>query len=151
MSEFVRKDFYLEPPAKGASVEEWEAWLKADNRKAAAHKASHTKAQEHGEVSDLPGFVPGMAIKGTGGVYRQQYTAIGFGGDWENGNGTIDLVSTASQDKHYQARGHRGQRLTAKAKNAKARKARKAQRNARFKKAIAAKRFGNVIEVDFGG
>jgi len=131
MSDFVRDAFYIDPPAKGASPDEWAKWLKADARKAAAAKAAHTKAQEYGEVSDLPGFVPGMAIKGPGGVYRQQYTAIGFGGDWENGNGTIDLVAPATQDKHIQHRGHRGGKVS---KKAKARKSRKAARKARFNK-----------------
>lgn len=76
---FVRKDFYLEPPSAGASAEEWNQWITADNNKARAAKAQHTKSLEFHEAPEE--FAESTTRK-VNGVW-QQSTAIGFVGDGE--------------------------------------------------------------------
>jgi hypothetical protein len=93
---FVRKDFYVEPPAKDAPVEEWNNWLKKDNAKARAAKATFTKSQTQAE---LPEFAQGVSVRKVGGVYRQS-TAIGFVGEGEN-NGHLEPVVAPSQERDY--------------------------------------------------
>lgn len=53
MNTFVRKDFYVQPPTKTATKEEWQQWIKADSFKARAAKAQYTKNQAR-ETIELP-------------------------------------------------------------------------------------------------
>jgi len=78
-STFVRKDFYIQPPEKDATPEEWAKWLKKDNRKAAAHKAAHTRSLVHEEVPEE--YQAGTTRK-INGVWKQ-VPAVGFSGDGE--------------------------------------------------------------------
>lgn len=102
---FIRKSFYIDPP-KNASEIEWHAWLKADDKKAAVDKMQHTKSLEHGNIGDLPHFSTGT-IKGGDGVHRQAAMAIGFAGDFENGNGQITPIQKATQELSKRTRGNR--------------------------------------------
>jgi len=78
MSEtFVRKDFYVSPPAKNATVGEWNEWMREDDAKARAHKAQCTKSQRH---VDLPKNMQERTMRKVGGRWRQT-TAIGIVGD----------------------------------------------------------------------
>ena len=89
---FVRKDFYIDPPAKNASPEEWQAWLQADKRKAAAAKAQYTKSFE--QVTEAPEWLAGNADMVTvkrDGVHTQG-TIVGFTGSAEEGTLQVERV-----------------------------------------------------------
>lgn len=92
---FVRKDFYIQPPAKDAPPEEWAEWLKKDTRKAAAHKAAYTKSLEH---ADIPEEFQASTMRKVGGVWRQS-TAIGFVGDVEDDTCSAEPMVEAGQDR----------------------------------------------------
>jgi len=95
-STFIRKDFYIQPPDKDASPEEWAKWLKKDNRKAAAHKAAHTRTLEH---ADLPEAIQSVGMRKIGGVWRQA-VAVGFSGDAESENGcTVEPIVESTQEQ----------------------------------------------------
>lgn len=97
-STFVEKDFYLDPPAKGSSEAEWNTWMLKDGRKRSAAKAVHTKSLEHAEVPDEYQSCA-MLMTGGDGVHRQS-TGIGFSGDFENGQGTLERPVEAKQEHH---------------------------------------------------
>jgi hypothetical protein len=44
MEAFVRRAFYIDPPAKTATKEEWQEWLKKDRTAGATAKRAHTLA-----------------------------------------------------------------------------------------------------------
>jgi hypothetical protein len=93
---FVPKPFYIEPPAKDATVEEWNAWLERDKRKAAAAKAAHTRSLEQAEVPTWLGNSEvwqsgGMTDRVVGGVHTQD-ELVGFTGDVEEGTCTPEAV-----------------------------------------------------------
>jgi hypothetical protein len=95
-STFVRKDFYIEPPKEDASPKEWAEWLKKDNRKAAAHKAAHTRTLEHAEA---PEGMQAVGMRKVGGVWRQA-VAVGFSGDAESENGcTVEPIVESTQEQ----------------------------------------------------
>lgn len=94
---FVRKDFYVDPPKAGASPEEWNTWLKKDKVAAAAAKRAFTKSQVH---CDLPDSAQGTSIRKVGGVWKQS-TAIGIVGGGEEGEGHLEPVVNANQEREY--------------------------------------------------
>lgn len=110
MQEEIINGFHNEPPGSDASPEIWAAWMEKEKRSESAAKAKVTKSLEHGTLSDLAHFIPGGNIAGSGGVIRQQEVAFGFSGDFEGGDGTLELIVNASQDRHFQQRGKRGKR-----------------------------------------
>lgn len=120
------KLFFVEPPSKNASAQEWEQWLVSDTRARAAAKAALTRSLDHGDPSEF-GEDMGMTIK-VGGVYRQS-VALGFVGD--EGNVTLEPAVGANQDgdvakmriAHFGGRGKRTRKS-----GAQRRKARKAKR-----------------------
>lgn len=117
---FVRKAFYLEPPAKGATVEVWEAWMQADKDMARADKARHTRSLKHAEV---PETGQAKSVTKIGGVYRQS-ALVGFVGDAEQGTAQVEAAVEAKQDRMImqrhtvggQKRSKNGNRKRAKAK-----------------------------------
>lgn len=94
-STFVRKDFYIDPPAKDATSDEWQKWLKKDNAKAAAAKRAHTKSLAH---ADLPDFAQGQTMRKINGVWKAT-TAIGFVGDAETGH--VEPIVPENQERDY--------------------------------------------------
>lgn len=126
------KDFYIDPPAKGASPEEWKKWLKREAKAEAVAKAQRTKAMEHGSLADLPGFTPGGTVK-VNGRYVQQSVGLGLGGDFESGEGTFDLISPNTQDRYFQQRGKRAKRPKSRLLNKRRNKNKKEARAERFK------------------
>ena len=126
---FVRKDFYLDPPQKGAPVEEWNAWLEADKQAAAQAKRAHTKSLKHEEV---PEFLQPKVLSKVGGVYRQS-AMVGFIGDGETSR--VEAAVDAEQGKvmalNAFRHGGRGQQTASRsgsAKRAKKRAAMQARR-----------------------
>ena len=95
-SNFTRKSFYVKPPSPGSSKAEWEAWLREDNRKAAADKARYTKSFNHAEIPER--FQSNVLMRGPNGAWRQS-PAIGFSGDWENGQGQLEVVDQPGQER----------------------------------------------------
>jgi hypothetical protein len=90
---FIRKSFYIDPPHKRASVEEWEAWLKADRQEAINAKRAHTKAQAHVEIPD---YLQPTIVAKVGGVYRQS-AMVGFVGDGDSSR--LEAAVDADQDR----------------------------------------------------
>jgi hypothetical protein len=93
---FIRKDFYIEPPKKDAPVEEWNNWLEADKRKAAAAKAQHTKSLEQAEIPTWMGNSEvwqsgGATDRVVNGVHTQG-DMVGFTGDPEEGTCQTERV-----------------------------------------------------------
>ena len=68
-STFIRRDFYLEPPGKNATPEQWQEWLKKDALKARGAKSAFTRAQKAQECDDPR--LNTMGVVKIGGVYRQ--------------------------------------------------------------------------------
>ena len=93
---FIRKDFYVDPPTAGASKKDWDAWIKRDNRKAAAHKAQVTKAQKH---CDIPQEFQSTSMSKVNGVWTQSM-AIGFTGSGEDNTLAGEVVVEAQQEHH---------------------------------------------------
>lgn len=95
-STFVRKDFYIDPPAENADPKEWEEWLKKDQRKASAAKAAYTKSLEH---SETPEEFQSSSMRKVGGVWKQSI-AVGFSGDAESENGcTVEPIVDSKQEQ----------------------------------------------------
>ena len=94
---FIRKDFYIDPPGKGATEKEWNDWLDRDARKASAAKAQHTKAQKHCQMPTWMGntesWQSGGQVDsiGPGGVHTQG-NLVGFTGDPEQGTCQVERV-----------------------------------------------------------
>jgi len=129
-SSYVRKDFYLSPPVKGAPVEAWEAWQKADDLLAANAKRKHTKSLKHEEV---PEFLQPKVLSKVGGVYRQS-AMVGFIGDGDTAR--VEAAVDAEQGKvlalNSFRHGGRGQQTASRSGSAK-RAARRAAKEARRK------------------
>jgi hypothetical protein len=96
-SNFVRKDFYIEPPVQGASVEEWQSWMRKDFNKAKAAKAAFTKSFAHSDPID--GGAGECATVKIGGVYRQVNSGVGVQGAGEEGASEQIAVVSASQER----------------------------------------------------
>jgi hypothetical protein len=91
---FVRKDFYIDPPSKDSSKEDWAKWIKKDDRKARAHKALYTRSFKQ---EDAPDEYQAHTQRKIGGVWRQT-SAIGFtGGDEEHSN--VEPIVESDQEK----------------------------------------------------
>ncbi len=129
---FVRKEWYVEPPAKGATPEVWAAWLEADRKAAIAAKRAFTLAQKHGEAPESAR--PTVTAK-IGGVWKQT-ALVGLTGSAEDDALTIEAAVDADQDRtlataHFRhgGRGSAGsQRASGAARRKAKRKARKASR-----------------------
>jgi hypothetical protein len=94
-STFVRRDFYIAPPSENAAPSEWARWLKADRLKAAAAKRAWTKAQKPAALEDRPDTAA-VVVKRHG--KWTQSVALGFSGDFESGNGSLEPIEEATQD-----------------------------------------------------
>ncbi len=132
---FVRKEFYLEPPEKGASPEAWKLWLEADRQAAIAAKRAFTKAQKHGE---LPETARPTRMTKIGGVWRQT-ALVGLTGDAETDSLALEPGIEADQErKMILAR----QEAEAKARGTRSKARAKRQREAARK--ARARRFGKI-------
>lgn len=129
----MEKTFHIEPPEADATPEEWEQWLKRETRAEGVAKAQRTKAMAHADLSDLPHFVPGSCVTSGDGVHRQQFVAMGFSGDFESGNGVLELIAPATQARYFQARGSRAIRPKAVLLNARRKVRSDSNRAKRFK------------------
>ena len=97
MSSFVRSDFYIEPPAKDASVEDWNNWLKKDKLAATKAKREFTKKCQVGE---MPQLMQDTVTRKVNGVWRQT-TAIGITGSAEDGTVGLEPMVEAVQERTY--------------------------------------------------
>ena len=74
MTTFIRSAFYVAPPTSQASVEDWNTWLKQDNKAAVQAKREFNKAnKEKRDVSDFP-----VSTRKIAGRYVQCYTSAAF-------------------------------------------------------------------------
>jgi hypothetical protein len=89
---FVRRSFYLEPPQKGATQEEWENWLKLDDQEAKTAKARFTRSRKSQQLEDTPA----MNVSKVRGVYKQ-VPALGFVEQGESG-GRFEPIIEAPQE-----------------------------------------------------
>jgi len=98
-SSFVAPEFYIEPPSSTATPDEWNAWLKAEKNKATAAKAAHTRSLKH---ADLPEVYQDGAImlRGPDGTWRQS-VAVGFSGDFSSGQGNMEVLAPATQEREF--------------------------------------------------
>jgi hypothetical protein len=127
-SSFVRKDFYLEPPQKGAPVAEWNKWLEADRQAAAQAKRAHTKTLKHAEV---PEFLQPKVMAKVNGVYRQS-AMVGFVTDGDTSK--VEAAVDAEQGKRLTHEGMEANRhVRGTASQARKQRNRKRNRAARFK------------------
>ena len=94
-STFVRKDFYVTPPAKDSTPEEWATWLKQDQAKAKAAKAAFTRSLK---AQEMPAHLNGTATRKINGVWRST-TAIGFTGSVEDGTGQAEAIIEPNQER----------------------------------------------------
>jgi hypothetical protein len=94
-SSFIRKEYYLEPPGKGASVSEWQAWQKADRQAAINAKRAFTKTQAYAEV---PESGQAKALVKSGGCWRQS-ALVGFIGDADQGTSRVEAAIDADQER----------------------------------------------------
>jgi len=123
---FVRAEYYVEPPVKGASVEAWTAWLDADRQAAIAAKRAFTLSQKY---ADLPESARPTAMVKVGGVWKQS-ALVGMTGSAENDSLALDPAVDASQERdlataHFR---HGGRGSTKRSNRAARHKARKARR-----------------------
>lgn len=98
-SSFVRKDFYLEPPAKDATVEVWNEWLRKDRAAAIAAKRAHTKTLAH---SEIPETMRASVVVKIGGVYKQT-AMIGLVSEGEDRT-RLEAAVEADQDRIVEAK-----------------------------------------------
>jgi len=88
-------DFYIQPPSKGASVAEWQEWMEAEKRKAAAVKAAATRALEY---VDTPDELQATETRRVGGRWVQAL-AMGFSGSSDEGTLAGEVLVDADQDR----------------------------------------------------
>jgi len=125
---FVRKDFYINPPAKDASPEEWQKWLKKDKHAAIQARKAFNKTLAQAE---LPDFAQGTSMRKVNGVWKQS-TAIGFVGDAETGGSLEPMVEENQMRDYIRARLTGTDRGVSHVRSAtEKRKARRARRKAR--------------------
>ncbi len=95
-STFVRKDFYIDPPGKDATPEDWQNWQKADDKKAATAKAQHTKSLKHAPVPTWLGndevWQSGGTLVSPGDGVHRQVNMVGFTGDPADGTVKAERV-----------------------------------------------------------
>ena len=88
---FVRAAFYIKPPSEGATQEEWEAWLEADDKSASTAKGQHTRSLENGDLAVLPDYLnPDFSSSAKVNGRWSQGAITGFSG--EEGNVTRDVA-----------------------------------------------------------
>jgi hypothetical protein len=97
METFVRKDFYIQPPAKNAKPEEWTVWQEKDRRAAIAARRSWNKLHAKDEVISLPEATSTLRV---GGVWKQT-TALGFVGGSDDSGGHLEPIVEATQERDY--------------------------------------------------
>jgi hypothetical protein len=129
---FVPKEFYLQPPEKGASPEAWASWLEADAKLASQAKRKHTKSLAHEEVPD---FLQPKVLSKVGGVYRQS-AMVGFIGDGDTAR--VEAAVDADQDRRahltpWDKVGGRGSEGSQRLSGAQRRKAKRQARKARLR------------------
>ena len=100
-STFVERSFYVEPPQKNASVEEWKAWDEKDTQARTQAKAKHTRiqnilAEANGEQIDVA--VPELCVRKINGCYRQ-VSPVALTGDFEQGTGSLEPACEEQQTK----------------------------------------------------
>lgn len=98
-STFVRKDFYLAPPAKDAGPEEWKNWLRKEALKARGAKAAFTRQQKAQECDD-PRLSRSGLVK-IGGVWRSSVAV--WSGSAEEGTLTREVAVDAPQEEQIEA------------------------------------------------
>jgi hypothetical protein len=130
-SSFVRKDFYLEPPQKDATVEVWQEWLKKDRAAAIVAKRQHTQTLTH---ADIPESAQAKVVSKIGGVYRQS-AMVGFVSEGTDSS-RIEVAIEADQDRvvlrpwdHIGGRGVSTTKRRNNSKRAKLKAARKARKS----------------------
>jgi len=78
---FIRKSFYINPPTKNSSAEDWANWVEADEREARKAKSRFTRSRNKAEdVAELPHY----STRKVDGAYKQ-VVSIGFSGEGEAG------------------------------------------------------------------
>ena len=127
---FIRSSFYFEPPQANATREEWATWLAKDNKAAIAAKRAFNKAHSQGELPEIAESTSTVKI---GGVWKQS-TAIGFVGGASEGEGHLEPVVDASQDRDYDVARfeHKPRGMTKLNNGCNIRKARRARRKAKY-------------------
>jgi hypothetical protein len=120
--------FHVAPPAQGASVELWQAWMIADKKAAIQAKREETRKLDAGTMPVLTTMVK------KGGVYKQ-VALLGYVGDSENLSADVAVEATQEKSAHMAqvidmtaARG-----TMSKGRNARRRANKRAQRAARFR------------------
>lgn len=91
---FVGKDFYIQPPDKNASPEEWHEWLRKDSLKRRGAKAAFTRKQK-AQACDDPRLNRVGLVK-LGGVWRQ--SGMLFSGSAEDGTLEREVAIDAHQE-----------------------------------------------------
>jgi hypothetical protein len=79
---FVRESFYIDPPDRDASKEEWTAWIEKDNKAATNAKRAFTRTLE---VCDIPETAQETSTRKVNGVWKSA-TNIGFVGNEDSGH-----------------------------------------------------------------
>lgn len=85
-------EILITPPSPQDSPAIWAQWLAKNERKASAAKAAVTRKLEYVELDTVQETVK------IGGQYVQA-SRVGLGGDWSEGQGTLEPVVDAPQDK----------------------------------------------------
>lgn len=93
METFIRKDFYIDPPAKDATPEQWQAWLESDTKEAIKAKRAYTRSLVAG---DLPTGMRANSTRKVNGVWKS-VVAIGFAGAEDNT--TMEPAVQATQER----------------------------------------------------
>ena len=92
LQDFVEKEFYVEPPKAGSSVDEWKAWMDKDRKQRAVAKRKHTMSFQHEEAPDT---MQESTMRKVGGVWRQT-VCLGISG--EEGDYTLEPSEDAKQE-----------------------------------------------------
>ena len=96
-STFVRDAFYVQPPEKTASAEEWQKWLEEDRKKAIQAKREYTRKSKE-ELGELPDMFSDVMTRKVNGVYKQ-VKAIGAVGTEDNFS--LEPMVDAVQERSY--------------------------------------------------
>ena len=87
-------EFLVQPPSADATVQEWEAWLKKEQRVESARKAAHTRTQAH---TDIPEQYQATGMRKVGGCWTQALS-LGFSGSADDDTLQGEVVVEANQD-----------------------------------------------------
>lgn len=96
---FVRESFYIQPPAKGASREDWVNWITADEQAATQARRLFNRSRKDRDVDTMPA----MSVAKVGGVFKQ-VSAIGFVGEGEGQSRTEPIAEATQEVEVEQAR-----------------------------------------------